>query len=83
MRSERLHTRQPCESEPERSRPDDAALVLPVANHVGVAGLGQSEDVRRELLQVSAPVQPHLKEAHSQTDYPEKDNAQLKEAQRR
>lgn len=38
-----------------------------MANHLTVAGFGQSVDVRRELPQVPAVVQPHLNDTH--TDY--------------
>lgn len=47
-------------------------------DHATVAGLSQSEDVRRELPQASAVIQPHLKDEHRPVTWLVKDNTQPK-----
>lgn len=49
-----------------------------MADHATVAGFSQSVDVRRELPQVSAVIQPHLSDAHRPVTWHVKDNTQPK-----
>lgn len=47
-----------------------------MADHATVAGFSQTVDVRWELPQVSAVIQPHLNDAHRPVTWHMKDNAQ-------